>query len=78
MLINAYNMSHVMRKTVYGGLQLGKLKPACSATETSNSLEMLDLESIGIMQSRQRTTKVLIRLQMHRLICAFVVRIWHR
>ena len=39
------------------------LKPACSATETSYSLEMMDLASIHIILSRQRTTKMKIRLR---------------
>ena len=41
-----------------------RLKPTCSATETSYSLKIWDLESIGIVQSRQRTIKVLIRLRV--------------
>ena len=39
-----------------------RLELACSATETTWSLEILDLAIIGIIQSRQRTIKVLIRL----------------
>ena len=38
------------------------LKQACSAMETNLCLENLDLGSIWILLSRQRTTKVLIRL----------------
>ena len=39
----------------------------------------MDLASIGIVLSKQLTTKVLIRLhRMRRLICAFVVRIWQK
>ena len=37
-------------------------KPACSATETSQSLETLEIASIGIKLSEQQTSKVLIRL----------------
>ena len=33
----------------------------------------LDIETSGIILAKQRTTKVLIRL-----ICTFVVRIWHK
>ena len=40
-----------------------RLKPACSAIETSQSLEILDLASIFIILSKQRTTKALIRLR---------------
>ena len=36
-----------------------RLKPACSSTETSYSLVILDLESIGIILYMQRTTKAL-------------------
>ena len=38
----------------------------------SYRLEILDIETRGIILSKQRTTKV----RMRRLICAFVVRIW--
>ena len=41
----------------------------------SDSLETLDIASIGIILSKQWTTKALIWLP--RLICTFVVRIWH-
>ena len=40
-----------------------RFKPACSATETSWNLETLDRASIHIILSKQRTTKVLIRLR---------------
>ena len=40
-----------------------RLKPACSATEASWSLEIFGLASIDIILFRQRTTKVLIRLR---------------
>ena len=39
------------------------LKPACPATEASYNLETLDIASIHIILSKQRTTKVLIRLR---------------
>ena len=38
-------------------------KPACPATEASLYLDTLDIASIHIILSRQRTTKVLIRLR---------------
>ena len=38
-------------------------KPACSATEARENLETLDIASIHIILSKQRTTKVLIRLR---------------
>ena len=45
--------------------------------ETSKRLEILDIPSRVIILSRQRTTKALISLRIQ-LICAFVVRIWHK
>ena len=40
-----------------------RFKPACSATETSYNLEILDLETRDIILSQGRTTKALIRLR---------------
>ena len=56
--------SHITRKPVFGVFDQVRLKPACSATETSQSLEILDLSSIGIILhvSKKRTAKILIRL----------------
>ena len=45
-----------MRKLVFGVCNQGRLKPAFSATETSN-LEISAIASRGIILSRQRTTK---------------------
>ena len=39
-----------------------RFKPACSTTETSYNCETLAVASIHIVLSKQRTTKVLIRL----------------
>ena len=44
-------MSHVVRKPVFGLCDQVRLKPACSVTEASLSLEILDLASIGIIVS---------------------------
>ena len=52
-----------MRKTVFGVCEPVRLKPACSAIETSKGAEILDLASKGILSS-QRITKALIRLQL--------------
>ena len=52
-------MSHVTREPIFGVFDQVRLKPACSATETSYSLEILDLASIGIILSKQQTTKAL-------------------
>ena len=53
-------MSHVMRKPVFRVCDQVRHKPACSATETSSSLNILDLANICIMLSRQQTSKALI------------------
>ena len=49
-------------KPVFGVFDQVSLKPACSATEASWRLEILDTETRDIILSRQRTTKLLIRL----------------
>ena len=56
-------MSLVTRKPVFGVCDHGRLKPACEATETRQRLEILDIETWGIILSRQRTIKALIRLR---------------
>ena len=40
-----------------------RLKPACSATGTSQGLAIMDIASIDIMLCKQGTTKALIRLR---------------
>ena len=55
-------------KTCLRDLDQVRLKPVCSTTGTSSSLEILGLASIGSILSKQRTANA--------LICAFVVRIW--
>ena len=52
-----------MRKPVFGICEQVGLKPACSASEASESLEISDRETRGIILSRKRTTKALIRLR---------------
>ena len=44
----------ITRKPVFGVCDQVRLEPACSATETSKSLESLDLERLGIILSGQR------------------------
>ena len=56
-------MSLVMRKHVFGSFQPGQTQLARSATEASMRLEILVTETRDITLSRQRTTKVLIRLR---------------
>ena len=49
-------------KTCLWGLRPGRHKPACSATEASESHEIAIIER-DIILSRQQTTKALIRLR---------------
>ena len=63
MITVVYNLSLVTRKPVFGVCDQVSLKPSCSATETRYMLEIFDLETRGIILSRQRITKVLIRLR---------------
>ena len=68
---------HVMRKHVFWVCDQVRLKLACSTSETSKSLEPLDIAGKGIIVSKQWTIKALIRLRI-RLICVLVVRIEHK
>ena len=52
-----------MRKPVFGVCNQVRHKLACSATETTYSLEISAIVRRDIILSRQRTTKVLIRLR---------------
>ena len=70
------HMSHVMRKHVFGGVQPGKTQ-TCSATETSLSLEILDLARTDYTIQAANNKGADQTAQMRRLICTFVVRIWH-
>ena len=71
-------MSHIVKKLSLGVCDQVIIKPACSATEANWSLVTLDIPSIGIILSRQQTTKDADQTaRMCRLIYAFVVRIWH-
>ena len=54
-------MSLITRKPVRGSNQV-RLKPNCSAAETSLRLAISAIARRGIILSRQQTTKVLIRL----------------
>ena len=56
-------MSLVTRKPVIGISNHVLLKPACAATEANKRLEISDLETRGVIISRQCTTKMLIRLR---------------
>ena len=72
-------LSRVTRKPVFGVCNQVRLKPACAVTPTTYSLQISAIASTGIILSRQRTTKVLIRLRGcsgWSAQCAFVVRLW--
>ena len=47
------NMSLVTRKPLFRVSDQGRLKPACSATETSQRLEISDIETRDIILSRK-------------------------
>ena len=64
-----------MRKPVFGVCDQVRLKPVCSATETSWNLEMLDSVSTGTIPSRQRTTKTLKELNKDLRLCCSHMRI---
>ena len=53
----------VVYLVVFGVFDQVRLKPVCAATETSYGLETSAIASSGIILSRQRTTKALIRLR---------------
>ena len=57
------NLSLVTKKTVVGVTDQVRLKPGWAASEASKSLEILDIETRGIILSRKRTTKTLFRLR---------------
>ena len=56
------NITNVTGKSVFGVCDQVKLKPACSETQASWSLE-ISITSRGIILSKQRTTKALNRLR---------------
>ena len=56
-------VNHATRKPVFGACDPLRLKPAYSAAETSLGLEISAIASIGIILSRQWTTKALILLR---------------
>ena len=61
MRIKLGKMRPVMRKPAFGVSDQVRVKPAYSATETSYRLEILTIASGGVIPSRQRTTKAMIR-----------------
>ena len=61
--VDADQKSLVTRKPVFGVCDQVRHKPGCAATEAGWRLEILDIETLGIVLSRQQTTKALIRLR---------------
>ena len=61
-------VSHIMQKHVFGYFRLDKIKPACSATWNFGYSKYTLANYKGTDQTAR----------MHRLICAFVVCIWHK
>ena len=59
-----WQLSLVTRKPVFGVCDQVRLKPACSVIEASKGHEIANIETRDIILSRQRTTKVLIRLRV--------------
>ena len=57
------DISLIRRKPVFGVCDKGRLEPACAATEARYRLGISDIETRGIILSRQRTTKTPIRLR---------------
>ena len=60
---NQEQLSHGTRKSVLEVCDQLRLKPACSADETGQGLQILAITSRDIILSRQWTTKMLIRLR---------------
>ena len=52
-IIQFLQMSQSTRKPVFGVFDQVRFKPACSATETSQTLEISDIETRDIILSRQ-------------------------
>ena len=71
-------LSLVTRKPVSGVCNQVKLKPACTATEASRGLkfQMWKLEVLYYLGSENKGADQTV--WMCRLICAFVVHIWHQ
>ena len=56
-------MGLVVRKPVFGISDKARLKPACSARETSWKIEMLLVTSLDVILSNKRISKALIGLR---------------
>ena len=62
-ILSLKKLNLVTRKPVFGFSDQVRLKPVCSATETSYRLEILDIATGCIILSKQRTTKALISMR---------------
>ena len=72
-------LSLLTRKYVFGGLDPVRLKPACSTTETrlkSSNFGFCKYMYYTILTASNKGADQTV--WMRRLICAFVVRIWHK
>ena len=68
-----------MRKPIFRVCDQVRHKPAYAATEACQRLEISDKETRGIILSGQANNKGADQTAwMRMLICAFVVRIWHK
>ena len=77
--LTRYDLSHAMRKPVFGVYDWARLKPVGSATKLARVSKLLDIAGIVIILSKQRKKKGADQTaRMRRLICAFVVCIWHK
>ena len=62
-------------KTCLRGSDKVRFKPACSATETSQKIEISLIASLDMLVSNKQKNKGADQTaRMHRLVCAFVVR----
>ena len=57
------SMCYISTKPVFWVSDQVRLKPACSATETTYNVKGLHIESVAIILSRYRITKALTRLR---------------
>ena len=78
-MVEFRQMSHIMRKHVFGDLRPGSTQTSLFYYRDQLESRNFGFSKIGIILSRQRTTEALIRLRgCTGLICVFVVRIWQK
>ena len=61
--LQPFYLTLVTRKPVFGICDEARHKPACAATEARQRLEISEIDTRGIILSRQQKTKALIRLR---------------